>query len=103
MREGGEGDRVQVDAGWTKRVNRVTTASPRQSYHPNLGRPDDGSTPSGLECLHADLCRALERVSTRPSAVSDVVLGWLGGQDARVWPSRADGGHRRPLPSVWTG
>src|SRR5712691_2043825 len=103
MREAGEGDRVPTDGGWTKRGNRGTTAAPQQSYHPNSVRPDDCSTPAGLECLQADLCRSLGRVSTRPSALSDVVLRWPGGQDARVWESRADGVHRIPLPAVWTG
>src|SRR5712691_11622590 len=32
MREAGEGDRRQADEGWTKRVNRGTTASLSQSY-----------------------------------------------------------------------
>src|SRR6266704_3631255 len=93
MSEVGEGDRRQADAGWTKRVNRGTTAAPSQSYHPNSVRPDDCSPLAGLECLQADLCRALGRVSTRPSALSDLLLRWPGGQDAWVWQSRADGVH----------
>jgi hypothetical protein len=35
MREAGEGDRIQADEGWTKRVNRGTTAAPSQSYPPH--------------------------------------------------------------------
>ena len=44
MRETGEGDRIQTDEGWTKRVNRGTTAVPSQSYPPHSVQPDDGST-----------------------------------------------------------
>ena len=74
IRESGEGARMKTDEGWTKRVKRGTTASPSQSYHPHSVRPDDGSTLAGLECLQADLCRALGRVSTRPSALPDRLL-----------------------------
>ena len=51
MREAGEGDRIQADEGWTKRVNRGTTAAPSQSYPPHSVQPDDGSTLAGLERL----------------------------------------------------
>src|SRR5216683_1624778 len=103
MSEVGEGDRRQADAGWTKRVNRGTTAAPSQSYHPHSVRPDDCSTLAGLECLQADLCRSLEHVSTRPSAVSDPVLRWSSGQDARLWQPREDGLRRIPLLALWPG
>src|SRR5262245_51332063 len=103
MSESGEGDHVQADEGWTKWLNRGTTASPSQSYHPNSVRRDGGRTLAGLECLQADLCRSLGGVSTRPPAVSDLVLRWPGSQDARVWQPRQDGLCRIPLPAVWPG
>src|SRR5437588_1720645 len=74
MKEAGEGAPTKADEGWTKQVNRGTTASPRTYEHPNSVRPDDCSTLSGLEYLQADLCRSLGAVSTRSSAISDVVL-----------------------------
>ena len=51
MREAGEGDRIQADEGWTKRVNRGTTAAPLQSSLPHSVQPDDDSTLAGLERL----------------------------------------------------
>src|SRR5712691_8189025 len=72
--EVGEGARVKTDEGWTTRVNRGTTAAPSQTYLPNSVRPDDCSTLAGLECLQADLCGSLGRVSTRPSALPDHLL-----------------------------
>jgi len=89
--------------GWTKRVTRGTTAAPHTYQHPHSGRRDGGRTVSGLECLPADLCRALGRVSTRPSAVSDLLLRWPSGQDAGVWQPGQDGLCRVPLPAVWPG
>src|SRR5713101_409431 len=84
-------------------MKRGKTASPSTEHPLNSVQLDDDTTLWGLECLPAGLCRALGRVSTRPSALSDVVLRWPGGQDARGWESREDGGHRIPLPSGWTG
>src|SRR6266567_7915122 len=95
--------RVQADAGWTKRMKRGTTAAPSTAHPPNSVHPDDATTLWGLECLPADLCRALGRVSTRPSALSNVVLRRPGGQDAGVWQPGQDGLCRVPLPAVWPG
>src|SRR5438128_254594 len=84
-------------------MKRGKTASPSTDHPPNSVQPDDDTTLWGLECLPADLCRALGRVSTRPSALSDLLLRWPGGQDAGVWQSGKDGVRRIPLPAVWTG
>jgi len=54
--EVGESLAIEADEEWTKRVNRGTTASPQQSYHPHSVRPHDGPTLWGLECLQANLC-----------------------------------------------
>ena len=99
MREAGEGDRVQADEGWTERVKRGKNAAPQTCQHLNSVRPDDCSTLWGLERLPADLCRALGRVYTRPSALPDVLLRWPGGQDARVRQPGKDGGAPRQLTS----
>src|SRR5229473_1376302 len=99
MSEAAEGDRRQADEGWTTRLKRGTTAALSQSYPPHSVRPDDCSTLAGLECLQADLCRSLGGVSTRPSAVSDPVLRWSSGQDARLWQPREDGRAPRQLTS----
>src|SRR5216683_3545374 len=103
MSEAAEGDRRQADEGWTTRLKRGTTAALSQSYPPHSVRPDDCSTLAGLECLQADLCRSLGGVSTRPSAVSDPVLRWSSGQDARLWQPRDDGLRRIPLLALWPG
>src|SRR5207249_3744140 len=84
-------------------LNRGTTASPSQSYHPHSVRRDGGRTLAGLECLQADLCRSLGGVSTRPSALSDILLRWPGGQDARVWQPGQDGVPRIPLLALRPG
>src|SRR5207245_8279951 len=84
-------------------MKRGTTAAPSTYHPPNSVQPDDGTTLWGLECLPADLCRALGRVSTRPSAVSDLLLRWPGGQDACVWQSGKDGVRRILLAAVWDG
>src|SRR6266536_2020673 len=91
--------RVQADAGWTKRMKRGTTAAPSTAHPPNSVHPDDATTLWGLECLPADLCRALGGVSTRPSAVSDRLLRWPSGQDAGVWQPGQDGRAPRQLTS----
>src|SRR5712691_1112807 len=83
-------------------MKRGTTASPSTYHPPNSVQPDDDTTLWGLECLPADLCRSLGRVSMRPSALSDLLLRWPGGQDARVWQPGQDGVHRIPLLAVWT-
>src|SRR5712691_12259163 len=80
-------------------MKRGKTASPQQDQHPNSVRPDDGPTLGGLEHLQADLCRSLGAVSTRPSALPDVLLRWPGGQDARVWQPGKDGRAPRQLTS----
>ena len=74
MSEVGEGALVKADEGWTEPVKRDKTATPQPYQHPNSVRPDDGTTLWGLERLQADLCRALGRVYTRPSALPDVLL-----------------------------
>src|SRR5437870_11800494 len=84
-------------------MKRGTTAAPSTAHPPNSVHPDDATTLWGLECLPADLCRALGCVSTRPSAVSDLLLRWPRGQDAGVWQSGQDGLCRVPLPAVWPG
>ena len=99
MSEVGEGALVKADEGWTERVKRGKTAAPQQDQHPNSVRPDDGTTRWGLERLQADLCRALGRVYTRPSALPDVLLRWPCGQDARVWQPGEDGRAPRQLTS----
>src|SRR6266702_1867305 len=80
-----EGAPVNADEGWTERVKHGKNVAPQTCQHLNSVRPDDCSTLWGLERLPADLCRALGRVYTRPSALPDVLLRWPGGQDARVW------------------
>src|SRR5437588_12213264 len=57
--ESSEGARVKTDEEWTTRLQRGTTTAPPQLYHPNSVQSDDGSPLTGLECLQADLCRAL--------------------------------------------
>src|SRR3989442_15604749 len=84
-------------------MKRGTTAAPSTYHPPNSVQPDDGTTLWGLECLPADLCRALGCVSTRPSAVSDLLLRWPSSQDAGVWQPGQDGLCRVPLPAVWPG
>src|SRR6266542_7079008 len=98
-----EGTRVQAEAGWTKRVSRGTTAAPQQSYSPHSVRPDAGSTPAGLECLQADLCRALGGLATRTSTLPDLLLRWPRGQDAQVRGSRPDGVCRISMAAVRCG
>src|SRR6266567_1551531 len=80
-----EGAPVNANEGWTERVKHGKNVAPQTCQHLNSVRPDDCSTLWGLERLPADLCRALGRVYTRPSALPDVLLRWPGGQDARVW------------------
>src|SRR5437879_9025796 len=72
--ESSEGARVKTDEEWTTRLQRGTTTAPPQLYHPNSVQSDDGSPLTGLECLQADLCRALGPLSTRPSALPDSLL-----------------------------
>src|SRR5216683_5109478 len=101
--ETSEDVRMKAVVGWTKRVKRGTTAAPQTSHPPNSVQPDDDTTLWGLECLSADLCRPLGRVSTRPSTLPDVVLRWPGGQDAQLWQSGADGLPRISLPALRPG
>src|SRR5712692_11398246 len=82
-------------------MKRGKTASPSTDHPLNSVQLDDDTTLWGLECLPAGLCRSLGRVSTRPSALSDLLLRWPGGQDAGVWQSGKDGVRRIPLPAVW--
>src|SRR5215472_4124689 len=94
---------VQAEEGWTKRRTRDTTASSPPDHHLHAVEPDDAPPLWGLECLPADLCRALGRVCPRPSPLSDTLLRGPGGQDAGVWQPGADGLCRIPLPAVWPG
>src|SRR5882672_2948057 len=80
-----------------------TTAAPSPSSPPHSVPSDSGSTLAGLACLHADLCRSLGGVSTRPCARSAPLFRWPGGAHARVWHS---GKARRPqvlLSALWPG
>src|SRR4029453_10062152 len=77
--EPGEGAQVKTDEGWTKRMKRGKTAAPQSDHHLTSVPPDDGTTLAGRECLQANLCRSLERVSTRPSTLPDVILRWPCG------------------------
>src|SRR4030095_10609487 len=97
------GTRVQADEGWTKRGNRGTTASPQTDHHPNSVPPDDDTTLGRLECLQADRCRSLGPIPARPSALSDTLLRYPGGQDAGGWQRGKDGLCRIPLPALWPG
>src|SRR2546426_23184 len=84
-------------------MKRGTTAAPSTAHPPNSVHPDDATTLWGLECLPADLCRALGRVSTRPSAVSDLLLRWPSGQDAGVWKPGQEGLCRERRPAGGPG
>ena len=79
MSEVDEDAPVQADEGWTEWVKCGKTAAPQTCQHLNSVPPDDGRALWGLERLQADLCRALGRVYTRPSALPDVLLTnkWL--------------------------
>ena len=88
---------------WTERRSR---GQPR--LHNNLPPPhsvdsDACSTLRGLERLSADLCRSLGGVSARPSTLSDPLLQWSGGQDARLWQPHEDRVHGIPLSALWSG
>src|SRR3989442_5472050 len=80
-------------------MKRGKTASPSTSHPPNSVQPDDDPPLWGLECLPADLCRALGRVCPRPSALPDALLRGPGGEDARVWQPGTDGRAPRQLTS----
>src|SRR5215475_5154248 len=101
--ESSEGARVKTDEGWTRRLKRGTTAAPPPAYPPNSVPSAAGSPLAGLECLPADLCRALGGVSTRPSARPERLLGGPGGDEAGGWPSGAERVHRRPWPALRPG
>src|SRR4029453_9126081 len=101
--ESGEGAQVKTDEGWTKRMKRGKTAAPQTDHHLTSVPPDDGTTLAGRECLQANLCRSLERVSTRPSTLPDVILRWPRGSDARLWQPGADGLPRISLPALGPG
>src|SRR5499427_1264236 len=94
---------VQAEEGWTKRRKRDTTASSPTDHHLHSVEPDDDPPLWGLECLPADLCRALGHVCPRPSALPDALLRGPGSEDAGVWHPGADGLCRIPLPAVWPG
>ncbi len=85
------------------RMKRGRTAA--STLYPDLNsvRPSADSTLPGLECLPADFCRSLGDISARPSALSDPLLGWSGGQEARVRAAREDGLCGVPLLAVWPG
>ena len=79
---------------------------PRHRHKPSPPHSVDAeaySTLPGLECLAADFCRPLEGLSARPSALSDALLGWSGGQEAGVRAARQEGLCGVPLPAVWPG
>src|SRR2546428_8992500 len=88
---------------WTERRRRGTTTAPQQSQPPHSVASDACSTFGGLERLSADLCRSLGGVSARPSAVSDPLLPWSSGQDARLWQPREDRVQGIPLSALWSG
>src|SRR5215510_4484478 len=88
---------------WTERRRRGTTTTPQQSQPPHSVDSDACSTLRGLERLSADLCRSLGGVSARPSALSDPLLRWSGGADARVWQSGKDRGPRVSLSALRPG
>src|SRR5262245_28242100 len=61
------------------------------------------TAPSRDWSVSADLCRSLGGVSARPSALSDPLLRWSGGADARVWQSGKDRGPRVSLSALRPG
>ena len=88
---------------WTEWRRRGTTTAPQQSQPPHSVDSDACSILRGLERLSADLCRSLGAVSARSSALSDPLLQWSGGQDARLWQPREDRVHIIPLSALWSG
>src|SRR5712691_2548245 len=99
----GGGCPMNAGEEWTERRRRGTTTAPQQSQPPHSVDSDACSTLRGLERISVDLCRSLGGVSARPSAVSDPLLPWAGGQDARLWQSREDRVHGIPRSALGSG
>src|SRR5690349_24436139 len=94
------GSPVTPEEEWTARRSCGTSTASPQPQPPHSVDADAGSTRTGVECLPADLCRALGGVSTRPSTLSDPLLRCPRAPDARLWESYEDGLCRVSLPPL---
>ena len=94
---------MRTEEEWTEQRRSGTTAASPLYHSLNSVGPPAGSTHTGLEHLHADLCQPLGWIPPRPSALSDRLLSSSGVHDVGVWASGHDGVERIALAPRWSG